>query len=441
MPSLWGCVDSFRVQPEKAWITIDFVGCGYKHLCERLIRDIKNESGKEGKSRMRKAIRLLCYGKELAFMAFFKAVGAVLRACSSKYRNIWLVGERGNDARDNGYWFYHYLRTEHPEISSYYVISEDSVDRRKITALGGAVAQRSLKHYLLYYCADVLAGTHIQPCAPDLMVHYHLASKGIRARGKQIFLRHGIIKDEMEWQHRDRFYTDLFCCGAKPEYEFIRDTFGFAKEVPQYLGLCRFDNLIRAGKRDKVILVMPTWRGSYYPSGDAFLKTAFFEKFQSFLSGSRVKEMLETYDYQLIFYPHVEMQKYNKHFHTDSDRITIADKSTHDVQQLLMSCSLLITDYSSVFFDVAFLEKPVLFYQFDEEEFRKYHYQKGYFDYRRDGFGPVCTEETEVLEETRACLERGMELQDDYRERVRAFFPMRDAKNCQRTFEAIKKLI
>ena len=53
MPSLWGCVDSFRVQPEKAWITIDFVGCGYKHLCERLIRDIKNESGKEGKSRMR----------------------------------------------------------------------------------------------------------------------------------------------------------------------------------------------------------------------------------------------------------------------------------------------------------------------------------------------------------------------------------------------------
>ena len=177
MPSLWGCVDSFRVQPEKAWITIDFVGCGYKHLCERLIRDIKNESGKEGKSRMRKAIRLLCYGKELAFMAFFKAVGAVLRACSPKYRNIWLVGERGNDARDNGYWFYHYLRTEHPEISSYYVISEDSVDRKKITALGGAVAQRSLKHYLLYYCADVLAGTHIQPCAPDLMVHYHLASK------------------------------------------------------------------------------------------------------------------------------------------------------------------------------------------------------------------------------------------------------------------------
>lgn len=387
-----------------------------------------------------KGIRLLCYGKELIYMAVFKAVGSILRTCSPKYRKIWLVGERGNDARDNGYWFYHYLRTEHPEINSYYVISDDSVDREKIEALGGAVSQRSLRHYLLYYCADVLAGTHIQPCAPDLMVHYHLAGKGIRARGKQVFLRHGVIKDEMKWQHRDRFYADLFCCGAKPEYEFIRDTFGFPDDVTRYLGLCRFDNLIRAGRREKMILVMPTWRGSYYPSGDAFLGTAFFERFQSFLSSSRLGEMLEKNDYQLIFYPHVEMQKYNKHFHVSSDRILIADKSTHDVQQLLMSCSMLVTDYSSVFFDVAFLEKPVLYYQFDEEEFRKYHYQQGYFDYRRDGFGPVCKEEKEVLDEIEECLERKMQIQDFYRERIAGFFPMRDDKNCQRTFEAVQTL-
>ena len=62
-----------------------------------------------------------------------------------------------------------------------------------------------------------------------------------------------------------------------------------------------------------------------------------------------------------------------------------------------MDCALLVTDYSSVFFDVAFLRKPVVYYQFDEEEFRKYHYQKGYFDFRRDGFGPVCTTQEALL--------------------------------------------
>ena len=54
---------------------------------------------------MRKVVRALCYLKELCLMAFFKLFGAVCRCCSAKYRELWLVCERGNDARDNGYWF------------------------------------------------------------------------------------------------------------------------------------------------------------------------------------------------------------------------------------------------------------------------------------------------------------------------------------------------
>lgn len=135
-------------------------------------------------------------------MAFFKLFGAVCRCCSAKYRELWLVCERGNDARDNGYWFYRYLKEEHPEINARYVIETDSADRAKIEALGGMVPRGSFSHYLAYYCADFLIGTHVQPCAPDLILFYHLAEKGIRARGKQVFLQHGIIKDEMEWLHR-----------------------------------------------------------------------------------------------------------------------------------------------------------------------------------------------------------------------------------------------
>ena len=76
---------------------------------------------------------------------------------------------------------------------------------------------------------------------------------------------------------------DLFVCGAKPEYEYIRDTFGYPEHVPQYVGLARFDNLVRAEHKEKMILVMPTWRGSHYPTGEAFRKTAYYEHFQSLL--------------------------------------------------------------------------------------------------------------------------------------------------------------
>ena len=387
-----------------------------------------------------KLLRALCYLKELLLMLLCKFLGLFCRAFSPRWQRLWLVCERGNDARDNGYWFYHFLRTEHPEINARYIITPDSPDKDRIDALGGALNKGSLGHYLAYYCADYLAGTHVQPCAPDLMVHYHLASKGIRPRGRQIFLQHGVIKDEMEWLHRKNLYLDLFVCGAKPEYEYIRDTFGFAPETVKYTGLARFDNLIRANQTEKMILVMPTWRGSHYPSGDAFPSTAFYQAFQSLLNSPRLEQLLEQYDYQLVFYPHIEMQQYNHLFHTVSSRITIADKNTHDVQQLLMRCALLITDYSSVFFDVAYLEKPEFYYQFDEEEFRKYHYQKGYFDFRRDGFGPVCTDEASLLEGLEHSLASGLSLDPDYRARIQSFFPLRDTRNCERIFNAIQKL-
>lgn len=388
----------------------------------------------------RKCIRALCYLKELALMLLCKLLGVFLRRMVPAYQHLWLVEERGNDARDNGYWFFHYLRTEHPEINARYVITEDSIDKPRIDALGGALRYGSFAHYLAYYSADYLVGSHVQPCAPDLMVHYHLATKGIRARGKQVFLQHGVIKDEMQWLHRENLYVDMFVCGAKPEYEYIRDTFGFPPSVPQYVGLARFDNLIRSSKTEKMILVMPTWRGSYYPSGEAFLHTAYHKAFQSLVSSPVLHRMLEQYDYTLVFYPHVEMQQYMGTFHTDSERVILADKSTHDVQQLLMTCALLVTDYSSVFFDVAFLEKPIIYYQFDEEEFRKYHYQKGYFDFRRDGFGPVCTEEEALLQALERHLRNGMQMEPEYRARRTRFFPLRDAQNCQRTFEAIQRL-
>ena len=242
--------------------------------------------------------------------------------------------------------------------------------------------------------------------APNCSIFYRV----FHPRQLHRFLQHGITENEMEWMHRKNMYIDLFVCGAKPEYEYIRDTFGYPEHVPQYVGLARFDNLIRAERKEKMILVMPTWRGSHYPTGEAFRNTAYYEHFQSLLCCKELEQLLEQYDYRLVFYPHVEMQKDSRMFESGSDRITIVSKETHDVQKLLMDCALLVTDYSSVFFDVAFLRKPVVYYQFDEEEFRKYHYQKGYFDFRRDGFGPVCTTQEALLEALTDSFENGMEM-------------------------------
>ena len=87
-----------------------------------------------------------------------------------------------------------------------------------------------------------------------------------------------------------------------------------------------------------------------------------------------------------------------QHF-TESERITIKSR-IENFTELFESTSLLVTDYSSVFFDFAYLRKPVIYTQFDKEEFFQSHsYEKGYFEYETDGFGPVCYSLDETVQE------------------------------------------
>ena len=64
---------------------------------------------------------------------------------------------------------------------------------------------------------------------------------------------------------------------------------------------------------------------------------------------------------------------------------------------MIKKSALLITDFSSVFFDFGYMKKPIIYYQFDNELFRSNHYKEGYFSYERDGFGPVATKENDLI--------------------------------------------
>ena len=109
------------------------------------------------------------YLRNVLLLIFLWPIAAVMRRVCPSYRNLWLVAERGFDARDNGYWFFRYLRTQHPEINACFVIGPDSPDYSRIAALGRTVPMASLRHYLLYLCADYLVATHVQPAAPGYL--------------------------------------------------------------------------------------------------------------------------------------------------------------------------------------------------------------------------------------------------------------------------------
>ena len=70
--------------------------------------------------------------------------------------------------------------------------------------------------------------------------------------------------------------------------------------------------------------------------------------------------------------------KYKKLFEElENENIKILETSKIKYFELFNECSIFITDYSSIHFDVAFLKKPIIYYQFDKEYFFKKHYQLG----------------------------------------------------------------
>ncbi len=389
---------------------------------------------------MHKIKRLLEYLKSGFLFLILRPAAFVLRNTSGSYRHLWLVSERGFDARDNGYWFFRYLREKQPEINTCFVIDKTSPDYNKVAQLGRTVAQKSLRHYLMYLAADYLISTHVQPAAPDMIIFYHLRQMGIHPRGRQAFLQHGIIMSQMKRMQYPNLKVDFFASGGKMEYDYLSSEMGFPKGIVQYTGLCRYDNLAKGGMDANEILVMPTWRSSKYPQGEQFYGTAFYQHYQSLLNHPALLKLLEENDLKLVFYPHIELQKELEKFGSPSERVILAGWHDYDVQTLLMRCKMLITDYSSVNFDVAYQEKPVIYYQFDLEEFRKLHYKEGYFSYEKHGFGPVVKTEEALMDALLAYVRNGFRMQQEYLDRLDAFFPVRDEKNCERTYQRLQAL-
>ena len=363
---------------------------------------------------------------------------------NKKNREIYLIGERKNEAKDNGYHLFKYVRNEHPEDQFYYVIEKDSKDLNKISGLGNIIYYDTLKHYIYYVMSKKLICAHVGSCTPDAAICWILEEKKIIKKYK-IFVQHGITKELIPSLMYENTGFNEFICGAKPEYEFVKKEFGYKEDSVKYLGFCRFDNLHNFVVKNQ-ILIMPTWR-KWIPSATwtsnetkekivkEFLETDYYKNYNELINNDELIYYLEKNNMRTIFYLHYEMQGYRELFKSKSDRVIIGDDKSYDVQELLKESKLLITDYSSIAFDFAYMKKPIIYFQFDREEYDKKHYSKGYFDYERDGFGIKVNDINRLV--------KGLKLvkinDKKYIDKVDKFFEIYDGQNCERTYDEIKR--
>jgi len=153
----------------------------------------------------------------------------------------------------------------------------------------------------------------------------------------------------------------------------------------------------------KVIFYAPTWRDNQHTSnvGYTYKTEVDFDKLQHQLSDK----------YIILFRAHYLVAnsfKFDKY-----DNFIYDVSSIDDINELYVISDMLITDYSSVFFDYANLKRPMIFYMYDLESYRD-DIRGFYFDISKLP-GKIVKTENELIEEILNTLSNDFNYDDNYR--------------------------
>ena len=411
----------------------------YKHTTIILIKKLGSYYlKKEGKMKISiiELIKKIPRFTGYLFQMIFYHIVALFYKDKEKYKNAWLICERGTEARDNGYWMFKYIRENHPNQKVFYIIdSKNKMDYERVKKLGEVIEYNSFQHKIALILSNVYISTHIG----YINIWSYLLYKKVfdrKNKKKYIFLQHGVTKDDMSDLLNKRInQINLFITSTFDERNSILNNpnYGYKEEEVPLVGMARFDNLIDYETKEQILL-MPTWRNylvnpSYKKEKNnlekIFLRSEYYKIYKSLLNSEKLKKILNKYKMKLIFNPN----------------IIIASKEENDVQELLRQSKILITDYSSVYFDFAYMKKPELFYQFDKEKFKQKQYKECSTEYKHKEFGRIAKKEDEVIEELEKILKNECKMEEKYIEMVEDTFAYIDNNNCKRTYEEIIKLL
>jgi len=367
-----------------------------------------------------------------------------------KYKNAWLLMDRDNKADDNAEHLYRYIKQSDKNENLFFILSKSSRDWSRLKKEGfNLIDFGSFEHIMALLNAEFIASSHADIYVTDLL---NTKLYGDLLKYQFVFLQHGVIHNDLsEWLNRKSIRH--FICSAQPEYDSIisnESGYKFTEREVALTGLPRHDGLLKQlNQQKRKMVIMPTWRqslvglatgiGNERALNEEFKESAYYKNWFNFISSKKLKDMAIRYNYEVVFFPHTNVEPYFKDLKVEHTKIML-NSDIDSIQELFGEMALMITDYSSVAFEFAYLKKPVLYYQFDRDVmFGGGHTTKpGYFDYFKNAFGPVCETEPPLFDEIEKVLANNCQPEQKYLNRMKTFFPFRDGNCSKRVYELMK---
>ncbi|WP_026832075.1 CDP-glycerol glycerophosphotransferase family protein [Exiguobacterium undae] len=176
----------------------------------------------------------------------------------------------------------------------------------------------------------------------------------------------------------------------------------------------------------KVILYAPTWRDDEFVTKGQY-------RFNLQLDLQQMQERLGQ-DYIVLLRMHYLIAE---HLDLDAYAGFAYDVSSYgDIAELYLISDLLITDYSSVFFDFAHLNRPMLFFTYDLEKYASV-LRGFYFDFEAVVPGPLLKESNQVIDYIEDIETQSKQYADKYKVFQEQFCGLDDGKASQRVIETL----
>lgn len=369
-----------------------------------------------------------------SYHAYLEYTKPSMRLWKKKHKPIWIVGEKYYKAQDNGFHFFKYMRTHHPEEEVYYVIDPNSSEYKNVEPYGNVIPFQSPMHFEMMLKADFICSTH----HPEQIypIDSHRYTKKVKA--KKVFLQHGVLGlknlSKIYGKSLKDFNIDIFITSSEREKQIVVRDLEYDDYQVKVTGLPRFDNLFTEERDTKnQILIIPTWR-DFLSNVSTLLDSEYLQRYTSLLAHPKLKLLAES-GTSIVFCLHPNMQPFIEYFDVPSYVKTIKQGEVN-VQTLIKESKLMITDYSSVAFDFSFMHKPVIYYQFDRDAFLgKY---PSHLNIDEELPGKIVNNEAALIDALTDFESNHFNMGKELMAKADAFNQYHDQENAKRIFEAAK---
>ena len=341
---------------------------------------------------------------------------------------IWLYYDCRGVIEDNGFYqFIHDIKQE-DGIKRYYINANPEEQHRLKEEYGDSIVLfGSTRHIQLFLRSEKILTAFIEdnniiPCDPkEYEVIKHFISPEI------IYLQHGVLHIDMPWKYAPgRIMADKIVISSGTEMKYLNSK-GFKQEELLPFGMARFDKMERKSVSERKVLFAPSWRsyliaqddkGGWIPNRESFLRSSYFSKIEEVLSSEELSDFLKKNNVILDFKLHPIFKCYTEEFCSERENINVVDNVGDDNEY-----SLFITDISSYVYNFVYLQKKIIYYIPDYEEFKSG--MSSYWNMiipEDESFGPFVRSPEDLIKEIKKVIRDDFSVEDIYHNRMNDFF-------------------